>query len=85
MSAKDKLGFEELFASISEKLFGEEKCYKIPLSESHLVQKVREKGILLSESWEDGHVIIEARLPETEKAAFKKYLLQKCKGAENEV
>ena len=75
VSAKNQTGFEELFLKISQKLFGYKEKYQIPLENADLVQQIRKKGIILKEEWQEASVLLEARLNESEKVRFSKYLV----------
>ncbi len=75
VSAKNQTGFEELFLKISQKLFGYKEKYQIPLENADLVQQIRKKGIILKEEWQEDSVLLEARLNESEKERFSKYLV----------
>lgn len=73
VSAKTKEGFSRLQDRITEELFGTIKTYEIPLSESFLVQKARDKGVIICEEWKNDFVLLKCRIPSEEEKAFEKY------------
>ncbi len=80
VSAKTHCGFEELSKKISEKLLGEEKTYRIPLSESDSVQTIRTKGVVILEEWLEKSVRIKCRLPHPESEKFEKFIAEDQNG-----
>lgn len=60
ISAKTKLGFDELSEQICSALMGKERKYIIPTEQAQLLAEARKTGLILEESWlDDGiHVTI---------------------------
>lgn len=76
VSAKGGQGLEELLAAIDGILAGEARVgrYAIPHARGDLVARAHRTGRVISEAYGDEVVVIEAVLPEREKAAFAEYL-----------
>lgn len=61
ISAKQKLGFEELIEEISRRLLGDAETYELPLDKTGLLNLVRKNGTLIEEKWLDDKVSVKAR------------------------
>lgn len=64
VSAKEKIGFDELSKAISQKLLGDVKKLKIPIEKAHILQTIRQSGVICSEEWGDEFIFVQARTRE---------------------
>ncbi len=65
ISARTGAGFDRLLETITEQLFGRIERYRIPMEDCQLVELARKNGTILQETWLEGTVELEARIPGT--------------------
>ncbi len=75
VSAKEKLGFEDLKIKILEELIGSLQRYEIPLAESSVESIIRKHGCIKSIDWKDSSIEIEAWLPTRIQEALSNFLV----------
>ncbi|HAH63003.1 MAG TPA: GTPase HflX [Treponema sp.] len=76
VSAKEKTGFGELAALMSEMLLGEKRDYVLPVSEKALLDEIRRSGLILDEKWMDDGIHVTARTSGKPLALITPYLVQ---------
>ncbi len=75
VSAKEKIGFEELRVRIQEELIGDLRTYTIPLSQVEAEYIIRKYGVIKTSDWQDTCVVVEAWLPKRIQEALAEFLV----------
>jgi len=77
ISTKTKEGFDELSELITKKLFGNTQTFSFPLDRADLIQKVRSRGMLISEDWLDSCILVTARIKGAIEKVLNQYIIEK--------